>query len=46
VTLILRVTSTDPQAPLAQLLEVPLGLDIWEVTSDYAVLRAAEAQAE
>lgn len=46
MTLILRVTSTDPQAPLAQLLEVPLGLDVWEVKSDYAVLRAAEAQAE
>lgn len=46
MVLILKVTSTEPRAPLAQLLEVPLGLDIWEVQSDYVVLRGAEAQAE
>jgi len=46
MVLILKVTSTEPRAPLAQLLEVPLGLDIWEAQSDYVVLRGAEAQAE
>ena len=29
--LILQVTATDPRVSLAQLLEAPLGLDIWEV---------------
>jgi carboxypeptidase T len=44
--LILRVTSPDPNLPLAQLLHLPLGLDVWEVKPDYVVLRAAEAPAE
>ncbi|MDQ5853558.1 MAG: M14 family metallopeptidase [Chloroflexota bacterium] len=44
--LILRVTAPDPTVPLAQLLQVPIGLDVWEVKPDYVVLRAAEAQAE
>jgi len=46
MTLILRVTSTNPQVPLSQLLELPLGLDVWEVKPDHVVLRAAEPQAE
>jgi carboxypeptidase T len=46
MTLILRVTSTNPQVPLSQLLELPLGLDVWEVKPDHIVLRAAEPQAE
>jgi carboxypeptidase T len=44
--LILRVTTLDPRAPLADLLHIPLGLDIWESKPDYMVLRAAEAQAD
>ena len=43
--LILAVTSTDPRAPLADLLTAPLGLDVWEVTPDHVVLQAEEAQA-
>lgn len=46
MTLILQVTSTNPQVPLSQLLELPLELDVWEVKPDYIVLRAAEPQAE
>jgi len=46
MTLILKVTSTNPQVPLSQLLELPLGLDVWEVKPDHVVLRAAEPQAE
>jgi carboxypeptidase T len=46
MTLILKVTSTDPRVPLSQLLQLPLGLDVWEVTPDHIVLRAAEPQAE
>jgi carboxypeptidase T len=34
-----------PQASLAQLLQLPLGLDIWQVRRDYVVLRADEPQA-
>ncbi len=44
--LILRITSPDPNLPLAHLLHLPLGLDVWEVKPDYVVLRAAEAPAE
>jgi carboxypeptidase T len=44
--LILKVTSTNPRVRLAQLLQLPLGLDVWEVKADHVVLRAAEAQAE
>ncbi|MGH2692220.1 MAG: M14 family metallopeptidase, partial [Actinomycetota bacterium] len=43
MNIIVRVTSTDPGRGLARLLELPLGLDVWEVKPDYAVLRAAEA---
>ncbi len=46
MNLILRVTAPDARTPLADLLHMPLGLDIWEVKPDYMVLRAAEAQAE
>jgi carboxypeptidase T len=46
MNLILRVSSTDPRAPLSQLLTLPLGLDIWQVKPDHVVLRAATAQAE
>jgi hypothetical protein len=35
MTLILKVTSTDPRVPLSQLLQLPLGLDVWEVTPDH-----------
>ena len=46
MTLIVRITSTNPRVPLSQLLQLPLGLDVWEVKPDYIVLRAAEPQAE
>jgi carboxypeptidase T len=46
MNLILRVTSTDPRAPLPDLLQLPLGLDVWEVKPDYVILRTADAQAE
>jgi carboxypeptidase T len=39
------VTSTDPRSPLARLVTLPLGLDVWELTQDEAVLQADEAQA-
>jgi carboxypeptidase T len=44
--LIVRVTSTNPRAPLSQLLEVPLGQDVWEVKPDHLVLSAEQAQVE
>jgi carboxypeptidase T len=44
-SLIARVTSTSPRAPLARLLTAPLGLDVWEVKADHLVLQADEAQA-
>jgi carboxypeptidase T len=43
--LIARVTSTGERAPLANLLTLPLGLDVWEVKPDHVVLQADEAQA-
>src|SRR5712692_4121647 len=46
MTLILKVTSRDPETPLSHLLDVPLGLDVWEVKPDHVVLRASDAQAE
>ena len=40
------VRSDSPQAPpLARLIDLPLGLDIWQVRADHVVLRAAEEQA-
>ena len=41
---IAKVTSPSPRAALSQLLQLPLGLDIWEAKPDYLVLRAEEAQ--
>lgn len=46
MNLILRLTSTDPRAPLPDLLQLPLGLDVWEVKPDYVILRTGDAQAE
>lgn len=46
MTLIVKVTSADPRAPLIRLLELPLGLDIWETKADSMVLRAPQAQLE
>jgi carboxypeptidase T len=42
--LIAKITSPGPQTPLANVLRVPLGVDVWEVKPDYLILRAAEAQ--
>ena len=40
------VRSDSPQAPpLARLIDLPLGLDIWQVKADHVVLRADEAKA-
>lgn len=44
--LIVRVTSTGSRSPLARLLAAPPGLDVWEVTPDFVVLQAGEAQTE
>jgi carboxypeptidase T len=44
--LIAKVTSPGPRAPLADLLRLPLGLDVWEVKPDHLIVRAAEAQAD
>ena len=46
MTLILKITSPGPRLPLTKLPQLPLGLDIWEVKSDHAVVRASEAQAD
>jgi carboxypeptidase T len=46
MSVIAKVTSTSPRAPLSQLLTAPLGLDVWEVRTDHLVLQATEAQAE
>ena len=43
--LIARVTSTGPRAPLSRLVTSSLGLDVWELDAEYAVLQADEAQA-
>jgi carboxypeptidase T len=44
--LIVRVTSPGLRAPLADLLRLPLGLDVWEVKPDHLILRAAEPQVD
>src|ERR687893_860977 len=46
MSVIAKVTSPSPRAPLSQLLTAPLGLDVWEVRADRLVLQATEAQAE
>jgi carboxypeptidase T len=45
MNIVYTVRSDLPQASLAQLLQLPLGLDIWQVRRDYVVLRADEPQA-
>jgi carboxypeptidase T len=45
MNIVYTVRSDLPQASLAQLLQLPLGLDIWQVRGDYVVLRADEPQA-
>ncbi len=44
MSLIVSVTSPHEGLPLARLVEVPLGLDVWEATPERLVLRAPEAQ--
>lgn len=46
MTLIVKVTSGSPRMGLSTVLQLPLGLDIWEVRPDYLVLRAGAAQLE
>ena len=45
MNIVYTVRSDSPQASLVQLLNLPLGLDIWQVKEDHVVLRAEEAQA-
>ena len=45
MNIVYTVSSDSPQAPLAQLPNLPLGLDIWQVRGDHVVLRADEPQA-
>ena len=40
--IIAEIRSEDPTRPLAKLLAMPLGIDVWEVKSDRLVVRAAE----
>ena len=44
--LILKVSSHNPRAPLTAVLQIPMGLDVWETKPDHLVLSASEAQAE
>jgi carboxypeptidase T len=46
MSLIVNVTPPGPQLPMRRLAELPLGLDVWELTAEYAVVRATEAQLE
>src|SRR5918994_522145 len=46
MNIVYTVRADAPQAPsLEQLIDLPLGLDIWQVQADQVVLRAAEEQA-
>jgi carboxypeptidase T len=45
VNFVYTVRPDSPQAPLAQLLQLTLALDIWQVKADHVVLRADEPQA-
>jgi carboxypeptidase T len=46
MNIVYTVRSESPQAPpLTRLIDLPLGLDIWQVRADHVVLRAAEEQA-
>jgi carboxypeptidase T len=40
--IIAEIRSEDPARPLAKLLAMPLGIDVWEVKTDKLVVRAAE----
>ena len=42
--LIVKVTSPGLRMPLADLLRLPLGLDVWEAKPDHLILRGTEAQ--
>jgi carboxypeptidase T len=44
MNLIVRVRSGHAQAPVAHLLDAPMGLDVWQSRPDHLVLRAADAQ--
>ena len=46
MTTIVNVTSEGPHVPLGRLAVMPLGLDIWELTAEHAVVRASDAQLE
>lgn len=46
MSVIVRVTSTSPRAPLSRLLTASLGLDVWEVRPEHLVVQATEAQVE
>ncbi len=46
MSIVYAVRADSPQAPpLARLIDLPLGLDIWQVKADHVVLRAVEEQA-
>ena len=46
MNIVYTVRSDSPQAPpLTRLIDLPLGLDVWQVKADHVVLRAAEEQA-
>src|SRR5215218_6113798 len=46
MSIVYTVRADSPQAPpLARSIDLPLGLDIWQVKADHVVLRAAEEQA-
>jgi carboxypeptidase T len=46
MSIVYTVRADSPQAPpLARLIDLPLGLDVWQVKADHVVLRAAEEQA-
>ena len=43
MSLIVNVTPGQVQASLGRLVELPLGLDVWELTAEHAILQASEA---
>lgn len=43
MSLIVNVTPGQAQASLGRVVELPLGLDVWELTTEHAVLQASEA---
>jgi carboxypeptidase T len=46
VSLIVNVTPGHARASLSRLVQLPLGLDIWEIGSEHAVLQVSEAAAD